>query len=427
MKYLFFKLFIFFLIFDSVLAQPDLEFGIKINDSVYSDNFHSCILSPVESIINFPAYQLNSGSQLLLQFDDLSFESRDYMYTIYNCNSDWTISDLNSSEFLNGFPENYIQNFIFSFNTKVSYVHYELLLPNDEIEITKSGNFILIVYDSENTDQPLLIKRFMVYDTSLSIEAKVKQATLAKDRFTHHEIDVIINFNSINFINPIQDVHLSIYQGHRWDNVIENLNPSFVEQNRLIYDFENESSFDGGNEYRFFDTKSLTFFSERVQEIITDTVDVVLLYPDYPWSNQAYGFYPDIEGYYVPNILGNSDVRTNADYVWVNFCLKKNPFTEPGDLYIFGGLTNWSLTKDAKLNYDSRLECFETSIFLKQGYYNYTYLFLPKDGLSPSQIPVDGNFYQTSHNYLLFVYVYDYNLGYDRLLGMQRVSTRGMF
>tara|TARA_Y100000385_G_scaffold271276_1_gene311082 strand:+ start:1010 stop:2296 length:1287 start_codon:yes stop_codon:yes gene_type:complete len=427
-KYLFIKLNIFyFFIFNTLSAQPYWDFGTKINDSVYTDNFHSCILSPSESMLDFPAVQLNSAAQLLLQFDDFSFVSRDYMYTLTHCNADWTISELNSSEFVNGFAENYIQDYQFSFNTKVSYVHYELLIPNLDIQWTKSGNYILTIYDSEHTDLALMTKRFMVYDNSLSIQAKVQQATLASNRFTDHEIDVIVNFNNINFVNPIQDVHMSIYQGHRWDNVIENLTPSFIEQKRLIYDFEIESSFDGGNEYRFFDTKSVRYYTERVQDIIVDSVDVVLLYPDYPWANQTYGFYPDIEGYYKPNILEKSDPRTDADYVWVNFCLKKNIFIDPGELYIFGGLTNWTLTEDARLNYDSRLGCYETSLLLKQGYYNYTYLFLPEDSQSPSQVHVDGNFYQTSQNYLVFVYLYDYNFGYDRLLGMQMVSTRGMF
>jgi hypothetical protein len=267
----------------------------------------------------------------------------------------------------------------------------------------------------------------MVYDNFLSIQAKVQQATLAEWRFTDHEIDVIVNLNNLKYVNPIRDVHLSIYQGHRWDNVIENLTPSFIEQNRLIYDFEEESSFEGGNEYRFFDTKSLLFLTERVQEIITDSVDIVLLYPDYPWANQAYGFYPDIEGYYRPNIMEKSDPRTEADYVWVNFCLKQNVFIDEGDLYIYGGLTDWTLTEDSRLNYDTRLGCYETSLLLKQGYYNYTYLFLSDKAQISSQMPVDGSFYQTSQDYLVFVYVYDYDFGYDRLLGIQRLSSKGMF
>ncbi|GIR12531.1 MAG: hypothetical protein CM15mP23_11060 [Cryomorphaceae bacterium] len=246
----------------------------------------------------------------------------------------------------------------------------------------------------------------MVYDDKLFVEARVQQSTLAKGRYTDHEIDVIVNFGNIDYVNPINDVHLSIYQGHRWDNTITNLTPSFVERKRLVYDFEEESSFGAGNEYRFFDCKSVRFYTERVQEIIKDTVDIVLLYPDVPWGNQAYSFIQDIEGYYVPNILERDDARIEADYVWVNFCLQQNPFLDKGDLYLFGALTDWYLKDEAKLNYDERMGCYETSLLLKQGYYNYTYLFVPENTQLASQEAVDGDFYQTSQDYyILFTYM----------------------
>jgi len=415
------------LFIQSSKAQPEWESGQVLSDSVYSVKFKTCMLTPVGSLIDFPVIALNSNEQLLLQFDDFDFDSRDYMYSISHCNADWSISDLHSSEFIDGFPENYIQEYEFSFNTKLSYVHYDLILPNNDFRFKKSGNYVITVYDADQPQFPMLTKRFMVYDEQLLIEAKVQQATLAKGRYTDHEIDVTVNFTNVDYVNPIQDVYLAIYQGHRWDNAITGLQPSFVEQKKLVYDFEEESSFAAGNEYRFFDTKSVRFYTERVQKIIRDSADVVLLYPDYPWSANAYSFYPDIEGYYVPNIMEKSDARTEADYVWVNFCLKQKPFVDKGDLYIYGALTDWNLLEEAKLYYDERMGCYETSLLLKQGYYNYTYLFVPEETKIPTQAAVDGDFFQTAQDYFVFVYLYDYNYGYDRLLGMRKISTKGMF
>jgi len=416
-----------FMLYQTLTAQPEWESGQVLGDSVYSVKVKTCMLTPLESLIGFPAIAINSPERLLLQFDDFDFDSRDYMYSVSHCDADWSISDLHSSEFIDGFPENYIQDYEFSFNTKLSYVHYELVLPNSDFRFKKSGNYIITVYDTEQPDVPILTKRFMVYDNQLLVGAKVQQATLAKGRYTDHEIDVTINFTNVDYVNPIQDVHLAIYQGHRWDNVITNLTPSFVEHKRLVYDFEEESSFGAGNEYRFFDSKSVRFYTERVQEIIRDSVDVVLLYPDYPWANQAYSFYPDIEGYYVPNIMEKSDARTEADYVWVNFCLQQNPFVDKGAVYLYGALTDWNLKEEAKLTYDDRMGCYETSLLLKQGYYNYTYLFVPEESQIASQEAVDGNFYQTTQDYYVFVYLYDYDYGYDRLLGMRKITTKGMF
>ena len=371
-----------FLFSQVLLSQPDWETGFILTDSVHSLKIKTCMLTPFESLTDFPLINMNSSERLLLQFDDFNFDSEDYMYSITHCNSDWSVSDLHFTEYIDGFPENYIQTFDFSFNTKVSYVHYELVLPNSDFRFIKSGNYVLTVYDTEQSDIPLFTKRFMVYDDKLFLGARVQQSTLAKGRYTDHEIDVTVNFGNIDYVNPINDVHLSIYQGHRWDNAITNLTPSFVERKRLVYDFEEESSFGAGNEYRFFDSKSVRFYTERVQEIIRDTVVVVVV-------------------------------------VVV--------FVDKGDLYLYGALTDWHLKEEAKLNYDERMGCYETSLLLKQGYYNYTYLFIPEDTQLASQEAVDGHFHQTSQDYYIFVYLYDYDYGYDRLLGYRKISTRGMF
>jgi hypothetical protein len=267
----------------------------------------------------------------------------------------------------------------------------------------------------------------MVYDDSLLVGAKVKQATFAKNRYTDHEVDVVVNFTNVNYVYPIQDVNVVIYQGHQWSNFVSNLKPSYIESKRLEYDYEDETSFSGGNEYRFFDTKSIRFYTERVYKIEQGAIDNVILYTDFPWKNQAYSIYPDIEGYYVPNILERKDVNTQADYVKVDFSLKQKPFSEKGNLYVYGGLTNWSLNENAKMTYNERNACYETSLILKQGYYNYTYMFVPEREGVMSQTAVDGAYFETSQDYHVFVYLYDHQLGYDRLLGMSKVSTKDIF
>ena len=396
-------------------------------DFINSDQIKSCILSPLESSIDFPVIEMDSPERLLLQFDDLGSELMDYMYTISHCNADWTLSELHASEFIDGFSENYIENYEFSFNTKVPYIHYDLVLPNQDFQFKKSGNYIISVYNSQQPDVVLFTKRFMVYEKKLLIASEVHQATLAKGRFTDHEIDLVVNFLNVDYVNPIRDVQVAIYQGHNWSQVIRGLKPSFVEKKRLVYDFEEELSFKAGNEYRFFDTKSVRYKSENIQEIISGTTDVFLLYPDYPRVNKVYSFYNDIEGYYVPNIMDKRDSRIQADYVGVNFCLKNPSILDEGDLYVYGGLTDWVLKEEAKLVYDAANACYETSMLLKQGYYNYTYVFVADKTEGINSVVVDGSFYQTGQDYHVFVYLYDYDYGYDRLLGVKKLTTRGVF
>lgn len=412
------------LLLPDLMAQPEWDTGMYMKDTVYDGAVKTCLLSPVESLREMPIIKLSEPEQLRLQFDDLDTAYKDYMYRIQHCNSDWTISDLYDNQFMEGFSENYIDDHEFSFNTKTAYVHYELIIPNKDVFFTKTGNYILTVYDAENDDVPIATKRFMVYDDGLLVAVNVKQATFAQNRYTDHEVDVAVNFIAEDYIYPVQDVKVYIYQGHQWDNYVSGLKPSFITPKRLEYDYEDETSFEAGNEYRFFDTKSVRFYTERVYKIIQGEMDRVMLYADMPWGSQVYSYYPDIEGYYVPNIMERRDVNTQADYVQVDFCLKQKPFIEEGDLYVYGGLTNWSLDRGAKMEYNELSACYETSLVLKQGYYNYTYMFVPKETSVMSQAPVDGSFYQTSQEYNVLVYLYDHDLGYDRLLGVAKVSTK---
>ena len=66
-------------------------------------------------------------------------------------------------------------------------------------------------------------------------------------------------------------------------------------------------------------------------------------------------------------------------------------------------------------------------MLLKQGYYNYTYVFVADKTEGINSVEVDGSFYQTGQDYHVFVYLYDYDYGYDRLLGVKKLTTRGVF
>ena len=66
---------LFLLGFQNSNAQPEWEPGRVLNDSVHSMKVKTCMLTPVGSLIDFPAIALNSNEQLLLQFDDFDFDS----------------------------------------------------------------------------------------------------------------------------------------------------------------------------------------------------------------------------------------------------------------------------------------------------------------------------------------------------------------
>ena len=58
------------------------------------------------------------------------------------------------------------------------------------------------------------------------------------------------------------------------------------------------------------------------------------------------------------------------------------------------------------------------TLLLKQGSYNYQYLFLPDGGSTASAGPIEGNYYETVNEYLVKVYHRPQGVRYDKLIGI---------
>ena len=84
--------------------------------------------------LSYPVMKLKSSDKLVLQFDLLNNEPETYYYSFIHCDKDWKRSEIYPTDYLEGFPENQIEDYKPSFNTTVSYFHYKLSFPNDRIE-----------------------------------------------------------------------------------------------------------------------------------------------------------------------------------------------------------------------------------------------------------------------------------------------------
>ncbi|MFZ1615913.1 MAG: DUF5103 domain-containing protein, partial [Flavobacteriales bacterium] len=58
------------------------------------------------------------------------------------------------------------------------------------------------------------------------------------------------------------------------------------------------------------------------------------------------------------------------------------------------------------------------------GYMDYQYAFLPAGSTVPDLSKLEGSHYQTENDYLVLVYVRDYQLRCDRLLGLRFLNSR---
>ena len=137
----------------------------------------------------------------------------------------------------------------------------------------------------------------MIVDTKITINAKIRQATVIEDKNYKQEIVFSILNNEYNILNPFKSLKVVLMQNERWDNTINTLKPSLVRNNELIYEYEYGNVFQGDNEYRHIDLKSLKYFTENIERVQKrNTSYYVFLKPDERRSFKHYIFQNDING-----------------------------------------------------------------------------------------------------------------------------------
>jgi hypothetical protein len=93
------------------------------------------------------------------------------------------------------------------------------------------------------------------------------------------------------------------------------------------------------------------------------------------------------------------------------------------DIYIAGQLTNYEFNNETKMIFNPEKGRYENKLFLKQGYYNYTYIAVDKNDPS-SRIDLEGDYWETENSYTILVYYKGFNDRADQLLGVGRINSR---
>lgn len=412
----------------SVFGQDDYfdDNFLRYEDRTYQKNIKTVQFHIRNVPLSLPVIKLGSNEQLQLRFDELDAEYQDYTYTVIHCDRDWNPSDIPQQEYLDGFLEETILNYDFSFNTVQRYIHYSFAFPNQNMRIKLSGNYVLLVYKDFDREKPIITRRFRVYENLIQIETRVRLPMIINQRRTHHQIDVAINHPDFDIRNPLMDVALHIQQNYRWDNIKTDLKPIFIKDKQLVYNNMGDVTFEGSNEFRWIDIRSLRYQPENVTNIWYDPdsqKNHVFLLPDKVFSKDHYRTFPDINGAFSIDVREGNDPTRDADYALVHMQLRyENPILD-GGLYLFGGLTDWQIKPQHRLEYNYRDKMYETSINLKQGYYNYQYIYV-RDGTTVGETEVtEGSFFDARQIYTFYVYHQQMGSRYDRLIGHAIISS----
>jgi len=86
--------------------------GLRYEDFIYQKNIKSVFLHPADFEMGLPVLDLNNpNEQLLLSFDDLDADVKNYSIYFIHCDAYWNPSDLMTSEYIDGFFELNILNY----------------------------------------------------------------------------------------------------------------------------------------------------------------------------------------------------------------------------------------------------------------------------------------------------------------------------
>jgi hypothetical protein len=376
--------------------------------------------------LTFPMVDLRApNGTLVLEFDHLGPEIRDYLYSLEHCNADWTRSELDDNEYIDGFTEDRMVNSYNSFNTLQQYVHHTLTLPNSNMRWTKSGNYLLKVYDNTDVKRLVLVRRFLVVESGWSVATEFVKPVQVSKINSHQELDFTVSTKGMNVQYPQKEVQAYILQNGRWDTALGPIPPFVVRQEQMVFDYQDKIVFPGGKEWRYFDMRTFDYRGEYIREIrnLLDYYEVTL-HTDESRAGRTYISHGDLNGRFSIENLNTNQGPDQCDYAEVLFSIKQNLPLESEDVYVFGELSDWQLKPEYKMRYEESVKAYVCEAYLKQGYYNYEYLVVNQKTGKPDEEGFEGNWHETTNEYQILVYYRPFGQRYDRLMLSVTMDTR---
>ena len=365
--------------------------------------------------LSLPIITLNSNDFVNIRFDDLTHEYHRYCYKIEHCEADWqTSSALFESDYIDGFASgNTIDDVQESTNTVQLYTHYNISFPNNKCRPKISGNYRVTIYDENDEKHVVCRAYFMIVEPSMAVHLNVTTNTDIDINGKHQQVEMAVDYGNNIVSNPQTQIKTVVMQNSRWDNAVINARPQYIKANGLQWIHCKDFIFDGGNEYRKFETLDVTHTTMGLESINWDGHN----YHAWIWTDEprpSYIYDKDANGAFLIRNSDNIDNDVNSDYIITHFRLKSPQTADP--IYINGFFTNDRFLPQYEMKWNEKNQQYEGELLLKQGYYSYQYLMMKPEGkLKP--VPSEGNFYQTENTYQALIYFKANGDRTDRLVG----------
>ena len=375
-------------------------------------------------LISTPYIELNGENPLEITFDALHRSSGRFAYSIFHCDADWKKSVLIPIEYMRGFQHVAIEDFANSINTTTHYTNYKLLLPNEDTQLTVSGNYAIQVYEEDTPEKIVFTACFSVVEPLIEIDASVISNTDIDFNKNHQQVEFTINTKNAVIAYPQTDLKIFVNQNNNLNDVRTNLQPMSISNRQLQYKHNRNLIFEAGNEYR-----RIEFLTHRYEGMGVEDIGFyspyyhVTLTQERPRANRSYLYDQDQNGRFFIRCSGCEDPDTEGDYYIVHFSLASE-YMADGNVHISGELFNNIINNKSLMQYNTETGVYEKSVMLKTGLYNYQYVFVEEGKTKALSGRTEGNFYETENEYTITVYFRPMGERYDRLIGVKNISSK---
>lgn len=415
------RTYIFAIVIASIAAFPVNAASIDIKDTstkIEHHSFHSLQTKVNDSEQLPPIIRLGSDDILTIGFDEIADDRRYMRYELIHCNMRWQPDGLIAQEFLNGFNEGSIENYQFSSATMARYVHYEIQIPNEEIQPLISGNYLLRVYDESEPEVTLLQSRFSIVEPLTKVNAYATSRTDVDYNGSHQQLRISVDTEGADIPNVFTDMAVAVSQNGRIDNIAIVNTPTRISGKEIHYEHCPQLIFPAGNEYRRMEIVSTTYPGMGVSGIsFAEPYYHATLYTDLPRAELPYTYDSTQHGRFRIREYESDNSDTNADYIMTHFSLEI-PEQKGVDIFLDGDFVQRRFSPESRMVFNRATGLYEHSLLLKQGAYNYQYLAVPHGKTVGYTSLIEGDRYQTVNEYIIMVYLRRPGERYDRLVGI---------
>lgn len=348
---------------------------------------------------------------LNVAFDLLASRPEELYYSIFHFDQYWSPNDLRPEEFITGFQENLLNNYVTSRRTKIPYVHYRFYIPSNLFLVT--GNYLVCV--SDRNKNVLFTRRFYVSANNVLVSVQFRDPVNVSLQRTHQALEITVNTNKKIIPNNGKELSIHIFQNGDPNTLLSRTIPNIYIDDKFYFTKPDDILYKAIKEFRHKDMRTLISIT---QDIIywdeqKDFYHCWLIPDDIRVYKSPLTDY-DINGRYLVLNRDVVDADIESDYIMAHFTLNSREYL-PDPVYLYGSMTNWRCTPDFEMEYDPSRNAYQVSALLKMGYYNYLYAVMGNKK-QPDTSPLEGDWYETENDYNVLVYYRPFGSRYDQLL-----------